>query len=77
MIAGRSVRDIARDVLALSRQGLARRARLDHAGGDETRYLDPLDGIVASGMTYADRLAAKFQGEWGGDIDRVFAECAL
>ncbi len=77
MIAGRSVRDIARDVLALSRQGLARRARLDHAGGDETRYLDPLDGIVASGVTYADRLAAKFQGEWGGDIDRVFAECAL
>src|SRR3954447_14946304 len=51
-VAGRPVRDVARDALALSRQGLARRGRRDSAGRDETRYLDVLDEIVA-GQTLA------------------------
>jgi glutamate--cysteine ligase len=76
-IAGRSVRDIARDVLALSRQGLARRARLDPAAGDETRYLDPLDGIVERGRTVADDLIAAYKGPWQGSIDPVFEATAL
>ncbi len=35
-IAGRNVRDVARDVLALARSGLARRSGRDSAGKDET-----------------------------------------
>lgn len=70
-----TVRDIAREMVALARGGLARRARLDESGRDETRFLDVLDEIVASGITPAERLLALYQGDWKGDIDPVFTEC--
>jgi glutamate--cysteine ligase len=71
-IAGRPVREVAAEVLALSRAGLARRGRKDAAGQDETVYLAPLDEIVASDRTLAQHLAARFQGEWGGRIEPLF-----
>jgi glutamate--cysteine ligase len=46
MIGGRSVHDIVRDLLKLARDGLARRARLDPFGCDETRFLEPLDELI-------------------------------
>jgi glutamate--cysteine ligase len=66
--------DIAREVLAISRGGLAARARLNGAGDNETGYLKALDEIVASGRTHAERLLERYQGEWAGDIDRVYGE---
>jgi glutamate--cysteine ligase len=75
-IRGRLVRDVARDCLAIARQGLARRARLDIGGHDETRHLAPLDDIVARGKTPAEDLIEKFKGPWGGSIDAVFEEQA-
>jgi glutamate--cysteine ligase len=30
--------------------------------------------VVASGKTNAERLLERYNGEWGGDIDRVYAE---
>lgn len=71
-LKGRSVQDMARDALALSRAGLARRARLDAKGNDESGYLDPLDEIVASGKTQADRLIERYQAEWGQSVRPVF-----
>jgi glutamate--cysteine ligase len=76
-IQGRSVRDIAADVLKLSRLGLARRGFVDPSGCDETRFLDPLDAIVASGRTVADDLVAKFNGEWKGSVDPAFVAYRL
>jgi glutamate--cysteine ligase len=73
-IAGRRLRDIAHDVLALSRAALGRRAKLDAQGRDETYFLDPLDH-VASGATQAEVLLAQFQKEWGGNIDKAFEQC--
>ncbi|HMO29162.1 glutamate--cysteine ligase [Enterovirga sp.] len=73
-IEGRSLRDVARDVLALARAGLARRARPDASGRDETAYLDPLDAIVAEGATSAEIWLARYEGEWGRSVDPVFAE---
>jgi glutamate--cysteine ligase len=73
-IAGRPLRDVARDVLALARGGLARRQRLDARGRDETHFLDPLDAIVA-GRTEAERLIAAFQTEWGGSVEPAFRHC--
>lgn len=70
-----TVRDIAREVLALARGGLARRARTDETGRDESHYLDVLDEIVASGLTPAERLLALYQGAWSGSVDPVFTEC--
>ena len=71
-IAGRSLRDVARDMLALARGGLARRARRD-----ETRYLDPLDAIVESGREPARAWLDRFAGEWGGQIAPVFAQARI
>jgi len=73
-IAGRPLRDIAREVLALARAGLARRAHRDAQGRDETYFLDPLDFTVA-GATQAEILLAQFQNEWGGNIDKAFDLC--
>ena len=74
VVAGRSLRDIARDVLTFARAGLADRGYQDKAGHDETAYLDPLDAIVA-GQSEAERLIALFNGRWHGSTDPSFAEC--
>jgi glutamate--cysteine ligase len=76
-IRGRTVHDVARDCLAFSAQGLARRRRLDIGGRDETRHLAPLDDIVARGRTLAEDLIEKFNGEWGGSVEPAFTELAL
>jgi glutamate--cysteine ligase len=76
-IAGRSLKEIAREVVELSRAGLARRARLDAQGRDETFFLDPVQEIAASGRSLAERLAVREQGAWGGKVAPVFTELAL
>jgi glutamate--cysteine ligase len=68
----RTAFDIAREVLALSRGGLRRRARFNERGEDETIYLERLDEIAASGKTQAERVLDDYQTEWRGDIDQVF-----
>ena len=75
-IRGRSLRELAKEVLALARTGLARRARRDAQGRDETQYLEPLDEIVACGKTPAEELLEKFHGPWRGSVEPVFEECA-
>jgi len=70
-IQGRLLRDVARDALAIARDGL--RAR----GKGEQRYLDPLDSIVASGATQAEQWLARYNGVWAGDASRIFAEAAI
>jgi glutamate--cysteine ligase len=75
-VAGRSARDVACDVLALSRAGLKRRARLNAQGADEGIFLNPLDRIVETGQTLADRALALYAGEWGGSVDPAFTTYA-
>jgi glutamate--cysteine ligase len=71
-----TVRDLALEVLALSRDGLARRKIRDGKGDDESHFLEVLDGIARSGRTPADELLEAYHGRWHGDIDRVFVEHA-
>ena len=73
-IAGRPLREVAEDVLALARAGLARRRRLDSRGRDETHFLDPLDAIAA-GRTEAERLIEAFQLKWAGSVEPTFEHC--
>ena len=68
----RSVRDIARDMLQLARDGLKRRNKLDSLGRNECRFLAPLDNIVTANETQADRLIKLYNSEWKGDVSRVF-----
>jgi glutamate--cysteine ligase len=74
-IAGRDLRDIGREILALARQGLARRAKRDAAGRDECRFLEPLDAVIA-GRTQAEELIERFETRWAGKVEPAFAECA-
>jgi glutamate--cysteine ligase len=76
-IAGSSVRDIARDALAIARAGLKRRARLDASGADEGRHLDILDARVARGRTAAQDLLDLYAGAWGQSVAPAFEHCRL
>ena len=76
-IGGRELREVARDALSLARGGLKRRARLDKVGLDETRYLDPLDAIVAEGRAPALHWIERFEGPWGGSAARAFREALI
>jgi glutamate--cysteine ligase len=76
MIRGRSIRDIAHDVLALARDGLNRRDMKGCKGNTEASFLDTLDETVASGKTQADLLLDLYEGQWSGDISRVFRDFA-
>jgi glutamate--cysteine ligase len=75
-IQGRSLKDVAQDVLAISRAGLERRAR-NVAGRDETSYLALLDERVASGEVNAQKWLARFQTAWNGSVDPIFKEAQL
>jgi glutamate--cysteine ligase len=74
---GRSVADVATDVLALARQGLDRRHRLGCRDRSESQFLDPLDEIVATGRTQAEELLALYDGPWQRDITRIFRDFAF
>jgi len=71
---GETMRDFAGRVLDVAAEGLTRRARLNSAGDNEGGFLDPLRDVVLSGMTPADRLLAKYRGEWDGDLSRIYEE---
>jgi glutamate--cysteine ligase len=70
-IGGRSLQDVARDVMAIARGGLVAR------GLGEASFLDPLDAVVATGQTQADRWLERCATVWGGDASRIFAEAAI
>jgi len=75
-IAGRPIKDVARDFVAIAREGLKRRARF-HAGMvDETGYLSELEQIAESGLTPADRLLELYHGPWQGNVNPVFDDFA-
>lgn len=73
---GRTLREVAAEVLAIAATGLAARGRRDADGRDERVHLGLLEEIVASGKTQADRLLDAWHGDWAGDLDRVFDAAA-
>ena len=71
-IAGRNVRAIAEDALAIARSGLGRRAVLNTAGDNETGFLGHLDEIVRSGRSLAQVALADWHGVWNKDWRKAF-----
>ena len=69
---GGQLRDIAGAVLDIAHGGLKARARVSAAGEDETGFLEPLREIVRSGKVPAERLLELYDGDWGGDVSRVY-----
>ncbi|RYD48081.1 MAG: glutamate--cysteine ligase, partial [Sphingomonadales bacterium] len=71
---GGKLRDIAGQVLDIAAKGLNARARLNSSGDNESGFLDELREIVRTGKVPAQVLLDRFNGEWGGDISRVYEE---
>jgi glutamate--cysteine ligase len=74
---GGTVRDLAREMVAIARDGLRARARRDARGGDESAYLAPLEALVAGAPTQAEHWLARFNGDWKQDITRIFCAAAV
>jgi glutamate--cysteine ligase len=72
VIEGRTVKDIAKDVLALAQRGLQLRAQHDAQGRDETQYLTALYQIVETGHTHADDLLKLYHNDWKHSVTPVF-----
>ena len=75
-LRGRTLRELALEMLDIAREGLHRRARRDTCGEDETHFVDPLFAIAGSGRTLAEQLLEEFRTEWHGNIDPVFTDYA-
>ncbi|MDA0674760.1 MAG: glutamate--cysteine ligase [Proteobacteria bacterium] len=67
-----TVLDIARQAVAIARDGLKGRARLNASQSDETCYIDPLDQTVQSGRTPAEEMLEQYNTVWQRSVDPVF-----
>jgi glutamate--cysteine ligase len=76
-VRGYTVREIAREILAIARAALDRRGLMGCKGLSESRFLDVLDEIVASGRTHAEELLALYHGRWNGDVRHLFRDFAF
>jgi glutamate--cysteine ligase len=74
-IRGRTMLDLAREVLEISRAGLVARKCADRSD-NEALFLDPLFETVDRGSTHAEEMLAKFEGAWGRSVEPVFKEYA-
>lgn len=75
-VGGVKMHDLAREVVAIADAGLKARAR-PGAGGlvpDESHFLNALKDSLDSGKVPADELLDRYNGDWNGDISRVFGE---
>jgi len=75
-VGGMSMRDLAREAVAVAETGLKARA-IPGAGGmlaDETHFLNALQESVENGRTPADELLERYHGDWNGDMTRIYAE---
>ena len=70
----RSVRDLAREMLAISAEGLKRRAATDSAGSTEDGFLAPLRELVERGFTRAEELLRLYEQDWNRDLSPLFTE---
>ena len=75
-VAGRTVQDVARDMVHIAREGLKNRARFSGGMVDERGYLTELEDIADSGVTPAERLLELYHGDWQGDLSRVYRDFA-
>jgi len=74
---GGSLRDLARDAIAISRDGLHARGHRNSMGADEAIYLNPLEAIAAGEPTQAEYWLARYHQAWQGDVRGIFRDAAI
>jgi len=75
-VGGRTMQELAREVLDIARSGLKARARPGLGGmvADERHFLHALEDSVETGKAPADELLEHYHGAWGGDLSRIYGE---
>ncbi len=74
---GRTMNDLAKDVLDIATVGLNARGQINSMGDNESGFLNPLRQIVDCGKSPAQQLLEKYHGEWGGDLSKVYDEMSF
>jgi len=76
IVGGRRMIDLAAEVLDISRTGLKARARPGLGGmvQDERHFLHALEDSIETGQAPADELLERYNGDWGGDLGRIYDE---
>jgi len=77
-VGGIKMHDLAREAVAIAREGLKARAKPGLGGvvQDERHFLHALEDSIDSGQVPADELLARYHGDWAGDISRVYEDYA-
>lgn len=75
-VNGISMLDLARETVAIAKEGLKARARPGLGGmvPDERHFLHALEESVESGKAPADELLDCYGGEWNGDLSRIYGD---
>ncbi|WP_377191347.1 glutamate--cysteine ligase [Ruegeria meonggei] len=71
-----NMHDLAREVVSIAEAGLKSRA-YPGAGGlvpDETHFLNALKDSIETGKVPADELLDHYNGDWNGDLTRIYPE---
>ncbi|MBA83406.1 glutamate--cysteine ligase [Thalassobius sp. S69A] len=76
IVGGRRMIDLAAEVLDISRKGLIARQRCGLGGmvQDERHFLHALEDSIETGMTPADELLERYNGDWNGDLSQIYKE---
>jgi glutamate--cysteine ligase len=72
-----TLRDLARAVVAIAKDGLRSRNRLDTAMRSESAYLSPLEAIAAGEPTQAEIWLQRYDAVWNNDVSRIWDEAAV
>ncbi|MFO7804840.1 MAG: glutamate--cysteine ligase [Paracoccaceae bacterium] len=73
-VEGIDMMELARECVAIAEAGLKARGRTG-AGGllpDETHFLNALKEELETGKTLADELLDHYDGDWNGDLTRIY-----
>ncbi len=73
-IADRNAQEVARDMLAISRAGLNRRAKLNESGDTEAHFINDLEVVAETGVNSAQKLISRYHNDWAGNLDAVFTD---
>ena len=74
---GRTMQALGKQVLDIAAAGLSARGQVNSMGDNEGGFLNPLRTIIDSGMSPAQLLLERFNGEWAGDLSRVYDEMSF
>ena len=73
---GYTLREVAKETLAIAEKGLKRRKRFNTFCEDEAHFLSALFAIVEDGRTPAEVLLEAYHGRWHGRLEPLFKEFA-